>query len=87
MPGPILTILPQLLLRWPALLAQLGRHAAQPRPSTALAGVKTIAHRGGWDTTPENSMPAFRNAARHSDMLELDVWLTKDGQVRRPRRH
>lgn len=40
------------------------------------------AHRGVMQTHPENTLPAFQaaiNAGAH--MIELDVWLTKDGQM------
>ena len=41
-----------------------------------------IAHQGGEDEFPSNTMYAFRRAlAVGSDMLELDVGVTKDGQV------
>lgn len=53
-------------------------------PSVAAASPYIHAHRGGtlrdgkriW---PENTMPAFRSAARHGYVLELDVKLTQDG--------
>lgn len=42
-----------------------------------------IAHRGGSLLGPENTLWAFRRAVEefHTDMLELDVHLTKDGEV------
>jgi glycerophosphoryl diester phosphodiesterase len=42
-----------------------------------------VAHRGGAGLAPENTMVAFRSAteAWWADMLEMDVRLTKDGQV------
>jgi glycerophosphoryl diester phosphodiesterase len=41
-----------------------------------------IAHQGGEDEFPSNTMYAFRRAlAVGADMLELDVGVTKDGQV------
>lgn len=42
-----------------------------------------IAHRGGQAERPENTMMAFRYAVNDCQcrMIELDVWLTKDGQV------
>jgi glycerophosphoryl diester phosphodiesterase len=41
-----------------------------------------IAHRGSSATTPENTLAAFRLAAeQHTDMVELDVQETADGQV------
>jgi glycerophosphoryl diester phosphodiesterase len=41
-----------------------------------------IAHQGGEDEFPSNTMYAFRRALRAgADMLELDVGVTKDGEV------
>lgn len=43
-----------------------------------------IAHRGLHDqaeNTPENSMAAFRQAVQHGYGIELDITLSKDGQV------
>ena len=41
-----------------------------------------IAHQGGEDEFPSNTMYAFRKATRAgADMLELDVGVTKDGKV------
>src|SRR5215210_7007585 len=41
-----------------------------------------IAHQGGEDEFPSNTMYAFRKALRvGADMLELDVGVTKDGRV------
>jgi glycerophosphoryl diester phosphodiesterase len=44
--------------------------------------VLTIAHQGGEDEFPSNTLYAFRRAVRAgADMLELDVGVTRDGQV------
>ncbi|RKH20974.1 glycerophosphodiester phosphodiesterase [Corallococcus praedator] len=53
---------------------------------TFLQGLKPtlhIAHRGGALVAPENTLEAFRLAVEkhHTDMLELDVHLTRDGEV------
>lgn len=41
-----------------------------------------IAHRGGGDLRPEETLPAFENAAAlGADVLELDVHTTADGEV------
>ena len=53
-------------------------------PSAAAAVPEIHAHRGGpvlagVPTFPEESMPAFRNAAREGYWLELDAKLTADG--------
>lgn len=56
-----------------------------PRPGRAyLAGAPLlVAHRGGSRIAPENTMEAFRSAVErwHADMLEMDVRLTRDGEV------
>jgi len=47
-----------------------------------LPKILNIAHRGGAGLAPENTLAAFRNAvARGADGVELDVQLSKDGQV------
>jgi glycerophosphoryl diester phosphodiesterase len=44
--------------------------------------VLTIAHQGGEDEFPSNTLYAFRRAVRAgADMLELDVGVTRDGHV------
>jgi len=44
--------------------------------------VLNIAHRGASGTFPENTLSAFRGAIdAHADMCELDVQLTRDGNV------
>ncbi|MCY1045349.1 glycerophosphodiester phosphodiesterase [Corallococcus sp. bb12-1] len=53
---------------------------------TFLQGLKPtlhIAHRGGALVAPENTLEAFRLAVEQhrTDMLELDVHLTRDGEV------
>ena len=41
-----------------------------------------IAHRGGKETTAENTVASFLNAVKQGmDVLELDVHLTQDGEV------
>lgn len=51
-----------------------------------LAGLRPtllIAHRGGAALAPENTLVAFRSAVlvHRADMIELDVHVTKDGEV------
>jgi glycerophosphoryl diester phosphodiesterase len=51
---------------------------------TFLAGSPLfVAHRGGSGLAPENTMEAFRSAVEvwEVDMLEMDVRLTRDGEV------
>jgi len=47
-----------------------------------LKSIVHISHRGGSIEAPENTMDAFRNAdSAGTDMIELDLHLTKDGEV------
>ena len=60
--------------------------AALPAASASAATPTIWAHRGGSyvngkATYPENTLPAFTNAARYGFTLELDVHLTKDGKL------
>ncbi len=51
-------------------------HPLQEKPMTV------IAHQGGKNLLPENTLPAFENALRvGADALEMDVHLTKDGHL------
>src|SRR3989337_2736405 len=59
------------------LAAVTAQGRAQGPPATLFA-----AHRGGSLLWPENSLLAFRNAVGlGADYLELDVHLSKDGEV------
>jgi glycerophosphoryl diester phosphodiesterase len=67
-----------------AVLAMLATAAALAAASPAAAAPAIQAHRGGSaiegvPSFPENTLPAFRNAAREGYVLELDAKLTKDG--------
>jgi glycerophosphoryl diester phosphodiesterase len=66
------------LRRWPLLL-----HRRKPAEPSVWRRVRTIAHRGGRELTPENTLAAFENAVHTAgaDAIELDVWLTQDGRV------
>ena len=60
--------------------------AVMPRMVKRPAAMPKVfyAHRGLHDNegdAPENTMPAFQNAIDHGYGIELDVQLTKDGQV------
>lgn len=49
---------------------------------TQLPAKGLCAHRGGMDTHPENTIPAFKNAiAAGVQMIEFDIQLSKDGQL------
>lgn len=68
-----------------ALLALLYLFLILPRLSGGadLQYLRThYAHRGLWDTTsPENSLAAFAKAVRAGVGIELDIQLSRDGQV------
>jgi len=55
----------------------------EPRNSDSIFPQHTanIAHRGGSEHTPENTHSAFRKAAKSNIVLELDVMLSKDGDL------
>ncbi|HEV8208282.1 MAG TPA: glycerophosphodiester phosphodiesterase family protein, partial [Acidimicrobiia bacterium] len=56
--------------------------AAGPANPWLKRRVLNIAHQGGEDEFPSNTLYAFRKALRAgADMLELDVGVTKDDQV------
>ena len=63
------------LRRWPTLL-----HSSKPR-HPVWSRIFAIAHRGGRQATPENTLASFRRASSLADAIELDVWLTQDGEV------
>lgn len=49
---------------------------------TLARGVEIVAHRGASHDAPENTVAAARLAwEQKADAVELDIWLTKDGQV------
>ncbi|RCG24021.1 glycerophosphodiester phosphodiesterase [Sphaerisporangium album] len=51
-------------------------------PTTTPAAVADVAHRGASKEAPENTIAAFRLAARrHADMFELDVQETRDHRL------
>jgi glycerophosphoryl diester phosphodiesterase len=64
------------LVAFPAAAAHAANRWIEPRAPL------NIAHQGGEDEFPSNTMYAFRKAMRAgADMLELDVGVTKDGKV------
>src|SRR5687767_8588698 len=64
------------LVAVPAASAQAPNRWIEPRAPL------NIAHQGGEDEFPSNTMFAFRKALRAgADMLELDIGVTKDGKV------
>ena len=52
-----------------------------PQPFHPLFKTRRIAHRGGNIKHPENTLAAFETALAVVDMIELDIWLTRDGHV------
>ena len=65
-----------LILLWLFLVAPRARKKA------VSPFLRPYAHRGLWnDTVPENSLIAFRRAAERGFAIELDVQLSKDGEV------
>ena len=59
--------------------------AVENNPFIRKEGEKTMiaAHRGGADTNPENTLKAYKAAVNeyHVDILESDLYLTKDGHL------
>lgn len=57
--------------------------STQPSFLQGLRPTLHISHRGGAALAPENTMEAFRQAVDtfHTDMLELDVHVTQDGEI------
>jgi glycerophosphoryl diester phosphodiesterase len=65
-------------------LGATSAHAVSPDPNPWLERhFLNIAHQGGEDEAPSNTMFAFKSAlaVRGADMLELDVQLTPDGHL------
>jgi glycerophosphoryl diester phosphodiesterase len=46
-----------------------------------LMQVEIIAHRGASEEAPENTLASFRLGWRQADACELDIYLSKDGQI------
>jgi glycerophosphoryl diester phosphodiesterase len=58
------------------------RQARLKLHDTRMAAVEIIAHRGASYDAPENTLAAFRLGwQQHADANELDVHLTRDGQI------
>jgi glycerophosphoryl diester phosphodiesterase len=74
--------LASLLVAVTALLVALVAPAAQAANPWVKRHPLNIAHQGGEDEFPSNTMYAFKRAVRAgADMLELDIGVTKDDQV------
>ncbi len=79
--GRILGILVVLLAGMYAVLAWRAKPVAE-RPFFADEQFMVIAHQGGEDLRPSNTLPAFANAvALGVDVLEMDIHLTADGEI------
>jgi glycerophosphoryl diester phosphodiesterase len=71
-----------LFLALPMLLALLVATAAEAKNRWLEPKAINIAHQGGEDEFPSNTMYAFRQAVKAgADMLELDVGVTRDNKV------
>ena len=84
MPFLINTILIVLLVSVAVLIAFLIQLYPGKRCKSSKEKIPNVfyAHRGLWDIDiPENSMSAFANAVNKSFGIELDLQLTKDGEV------
>ena len=75
------TVVPYLLCR--LLLTHFPQVLHPRRPLGRKGLAKLIAHRGSREEgLPENTLAAFKDAIiAGTDVIELDVWLTKDGEV------
>jgi glycerophosphoryl diester phosphodiesterase len=68
--------------RRPALALAALSAVALPAPAVASAIVQVYAHRGARAFNPENTLPAYRATLKiGADWLDMDVVLTKDGEV------
>ena len=77
-------VLPAALLAAAAVLLFLVYPARPSRAQRAMLERRTYAHRGLYTAdqrVPENSLPAFRAAVEAGYGVELDVQLTRDGQI------
>src|SRR4051795_9793516 len=75
---------PRCLAALAAVASLLSASAASAAPSNPWLGrpVLNIAHQGGEDEYPSNTLYAFKKAMRAgADMLELDIGVTKDNKV------
>ena len=73
-----------LVILFAALFLFLLFPARASREARAVFGRRAYAHRGLYEldqSVPENSLPAFRRAVEAGYGAELDVQLTKDGQI------
>lgn len=68
--------------RFPKLHAFLFMAACTVASSTFLGATEIVAHRGYSSKAPENTLAAFKEAwDAGADACELDLYLTKDGQI------
>jgi glycerophosphoryl diester phosphodiesterase len=71
---------PHMRLHWPLLV--LGAVLVCFIGAPSLHAVEIVAHRGASHDAPENTLAALRLGwEQHADADELDIYLTKDGQV------
>ncbi|CUV06039.1 unnamed protein product [Cryptosporidium hominis] len=80
----IILIVNYLLLHFPKILRAINGSNSKLKSSNSVLGKGKgclhISHRGGSEEVPENTTVAFDHAINNcsTDMLEIDVWLTKD---------
>jgi len=76
------TVLPMLIVCGGAAVGASGGPVRPPPPFAGVAGPLIIAHRGGSLEAPENTVASIAHGvACGADWQELDVTLTKDGQL------
>jgi glycerophosphoryl diester phosphodiesterase len=65
-----------------SLLSMSGCNATKARSEIQEVSVMRVAHRGGSALAPENTLAAFTVGLQHdADALEMDVHLSKDGEI------
>ncbi|KAJ1611359.1 hypothetical protein OIY81_822 [Cryptosporidium canis] len=80
----VISIINYILLYFPKLLKAINGGNSKLKDTQCVLGKGEgclhISHRGGSDEAPENTFLAFEHAIAdcNTDMLETDVWLTKD---------
>lgn len=80
-PGSYL-LLSTFFLCFPTILHKRKRYAYEPFNQLIDApALFCIGHRGGGFEGPENTIELFRSTAKVSHMFELDLCVTKDGQL------
>lgn len=80
----LVLVINYILLHFPRILSTINGSSSKLKASQSVLGKGKgclhISHRGGSDEGPENTLFAFEHSISdcNTDMLETDVWLTKD---------